>query len=108
MEQAAHSRGAGVTMTIGWPNIESAVWAVIISGIFGFITVRWTAQNNARGAADAAMWSSAPAVMKELNEQTRQLRGEVEILWQRDRECHQQLAIANGRISELERRMDSE
>ncbi len=95
-------------MIVGWPNIESAVWAVLISGVFGFITVRWTARNNARGAADAAMWNSTPLVMKELNDQTRQLRNEIALLWQRDAECHRELAKAMQQIGELQRRMDGD
>lgn len=93
-------------MTLGWPNLEAGIWAVIISGLVGFATIRWGKMFDARGQAETALWNSAPTIMKELNEQTKQLRGEVAVLWERDRECHRELAKAERRISELERRMD--
>jgi len=94
------------------PNWVATLGAASLTGLITYIVARRGKNDDARSAAEAALIGSGPEIIRQMNERTLQLQQEISKLWERDRECHDDLdrmrRIVNERdftIRELEQKL---
>lgn len=96
-----------------WANWLAGIGSLFIGALVVALFARAAKKGDQRAAAETALWNAAPLMIKEQNLRIDNLSNEITRLWDenrqtraREEQCLLDLKKANGRITDLELRLD--